>query len=132
MVGAAALPGVASSALDPKEKHATLEEYAALDFEPWKHVGGEWTPPKPKEWAELFNPYGVTIRVAWEIAHKTKAQLTEIVKATTEEDGRDLMQGFIDTKNFLEGALAFLGTAEVRYLCAGSTVELEEGGANDV
>ena len=135
-LAAAALPSMAaaSAASSPEGRPAALEDYAAIDFEPWKHVEGEWTPPLPKEWAELFNPYGVTIRIAWEIAHETKAKLMEIVKATTDDDGRHLMKSFIDTESFFKGTLVLLEAAQVRYLCAGSTVELseQEGEAADV
>lgn len=43
---------------------ATTAEIAALDFEPMS-LGPETMPPTNVRWAELANPYCITMRMAW-------------------------------------------------------------------
>lgn len=46
------------------EQQATLDDYAAVNFDAWQHTGDKWKPSSNKEWADLANPYLVTMGVA--------------------------------------------------------------------
>ena len=94
-------------------------------FEPWQHEDGEWKPPTNKEWAELANPYAVTLRVAWIMVHKTEADLAEGLDEMGEDGGRELMRCFLDTIAFFKGALQLLEAAEARILVAGGALDEE-------
>jgi hypothetical protein len=99
-------------------KVATVEQMAALDFEPWPRP--DWIPPTNEEWAELANPYLVTIRIAWQTVQRTKPDLVKMMAALDEDVGRGLMESFVDTLSFFEGVVGLLKCAEARILAAGA------------
>ncbi|HEY8065618.1 MAG TPA: hypothetical protein VIF40_12990 [Methylosinus sp.] len=101
---------------------ATSANVAALDFRPWEHRADEWTPPSNAEWASLANPYLITIRLAWLTLFKTKPEVMKIVESMNDDDGRQMMEGFVDTIDFFKSTLAILQNAEARILCAGAAV----------
>ena len=82
-------------------------------------------PPTPARWRELWNPHGVNLRLAWEICHRTKPELVEIVRKTDEKMGRAFMRSYISSIEFFKDMLKMLEAAEARYISAGSVAELE-------
>jgi hypothetical protein len=116
---------------DAEDRAATTDELAAFDFEAWAHKPDEWVPPSNEEWAQLANPYLVTIRIAWTMLYKTKPEVMKFIDGIDEETGSQLMNGFIETINFFKGALEILEAAEARILCAGaSMIEQDEAAAS--
>ncbi len=57
------------------DKIATAKELAALDFEPWRHAEGEWTPSSNEEWNRMSERLMPALRVAWLTMHKATAAL---------------------------------------------------------
>lgn len=110
------------------EMPATLDQMASLNFEPWKHEEGEWTPPSDEEWARLANPYLVTVRIAWLVMHKSKPELIEMLDALEDDAGHDMKDRFIGTIEWFKGMLAILEGAEARILCAGAVVAMRTEG----
>lgn len=112
-----------------EEQKATLEDYAAASFDPWQHSEDEWKPPSNTEWAELANPYLVTMRIAWLTMHKSKDELITMLDGMDEDIGSKMMNSFADTHNFFKGAVALLEGAEARILSAGAALIKREGDA---
>jgi hypothetical protein len=106
----------------------TDKQWAAMDFEPWTHNEDEWEPPTDKEWADGIRL--PTVRLAWHLMHKTKAEL--VAGATKMEDkGVRLIEGFAEARELFERFVGVLQFAEVRLICAGTAVELKEARAGE-
>lgn len=110
----------------PESPLATAEDYAAMEFEPWEEMSDGWHPPTASEWFGLVNSHRFFVGIAWSMLHMTKADLTEKARATDNKTGTAMMHGFIDAQTFFSNMLKILNAAEVRYLSAGSAVELED------
>jgi len=121
--------GAGSPRRTKEARVATTAEMAVVNFEPWEHSPDEWAPPSDEEWSRLANPYLVTLRIAWMVHFKTKAEVMDIVDDLDDDSGRELMGGFVSTVGFFKGALAILEGAEARILCAGSAL-IERDEAN--
>lgn len=111
------------------ERNATAAEAAAMEFEPWTHAPGEWTPPTNDEWAAMTNPYLVTVRFAWVMLYKTKGQVAESITGLEDEAGRALMDAFTESLAFFQNMVTVLAAAEARILVAGATLLPLDGSA---
>lgn len=49
----------------PDDPPATVEQCAAIDFEPWTHEEGEAIPPTNSEWNAMNQTHLVALRMAW-------------------------------------------------------------------
>jgi hypothetical protein len=58
-----------------KKRPISLKKLAALNFEPWKHKDGEWTPPSLEEWSKDGAALNWSVVLAWHTMFKTKAAL---------------------------------------------------------
>lgn len=105
---------------------ASLEEAAAMDFEPWLHTAGEQWPPSASEWEKLANWHPVTFRVAWTLLHKTKPQVMDFLDKLDEEAGDELTNSFFAAIDFAKMMLTMLETAEARILIAGAALETQD------
>jgi hypothetical protein len=108
---------------------ATVAEFAALEFEPWQHKADEWTPPTNEEWERLANPHLITIRIAWLILHKSKAELVDMVAELFDDEGDvgpETFERLHDTAEWLRGLLKLVRGAEARLCAAGAVLELRE------
>ena len=106
----------------------TDEELAAMDFEPWQHVPGEWTPPSNVEWSKLANPYLVSVRMAWLTLYKTKAELVEMIEGMDREGiFEPYGNGIRDSIDFFRAFLVVLEAAEARVICAGLNARESDG-----
>ena len=66
----------------------SIPEAAALDFKPWTHDEGEWTPPSNVEWCELAAVILPPTRVAWLTMFKTAAEIEEILNGFDDDEGK--------------------------------------------
>ena len=112
-----------------KAKPMTDEQWAAMDFEPWTHNEDEWKPPTDKEWAD--DTRLPTVRLAWHLMHKTKAELMAGTAKMGDKDGVRLIEGIAEAREFFERFVAVLELAENRLICAGTAVELKEALAGE-
>jgi hypothetical protein len=108
---------------EKSHKPMTDEQWAAIEFEPWMHNEDEWEPPTDKEWADDIRL--PTVRLAWHLMHKTKAELVAGA-AKMEDKGVRLIDGFAEAREFFERCVGVLEFAEIRLICAGTAVELKE------
>lgn len=103
--------------------HATISEYAALEFEAWEHEEGDWEPPNNEEWNGLVNPHLVIIRAAWRALHRTKPELIVTAEKLIADD---MLEGFVDrlseSANYFKGLAMILETAEARMIGATSVI----------
>ncbi|MCV9935890.1 hypothetical protein OIU35_05905 [Boseaceae bacterium BT-24-1] len=106
----------------PEDPPATEDQWASMEFEPWKHEPGEWGPPSNKEWADMTNPYLISIRLAWITLYKTKPELIDIIDRMESEVGIEFLESIEATLQFFKGIVMILEAAEVRFLCAGATL----------
>jgi hypothetical protein len=121
----------AATGLPNEDNPPSVEELAALNFEPWVDEAGDWKPPlSPADWQRFNKEGGIGIRVAWKVLHQTKQQL---MNSTFEKDGDqerhlgEIMADLIsNSKLELEAIKTVLETAELRILCAMATRGLEE------
>ena len=97
-----ALP-IALPAVEPVDQPATLEDYAATDWEPWP-IDALKRAPSNDEWARLANPHLVAARLAIRLMTKTKAEAIEVVHglaSTPDPDGlaMNMAEALIDSLN---------------------------------
>jgi hypothetical protein len=143
-VAASALPASVATAValptDPSavssaSKIVTLEQMAAMNFEPWSHVEDEWTPPSDEEWAAYARSLLPQVRMAWLLMYKTKAQLEaaaiKIDEADLEEAFEEMVDGFINAQKFFKDFITVLHAAECRVMWAAAAVEYREGGPDE-
>jgi hypothetical protein len=121
--------GTVDSDRDDK-RPATAEEWASINFEPWAHADDEWTPPTNEEWREAAKTHLVTVRLAWAMLYRTKAELVEGLKDLGDECGNQMMDDFASAIHFFESTAKILNLAQTRIICAGTVLEVE-GGADD-
>jgi hypothetical protein len=100
------------------------EQWAALNFEPWTHKPDEWKPPTDKEWAD--DTRLSTVRLAWHLMYKTKAELVAGAAKMGDDDNVRLIEGMAEAREFFERCVGVLTFAESRLICAGTVVELKE------
>ncbi|MBZ9710471.1 hypothetical protein LB543_27615 [Mesorhizobium sp. ESP7-2] len=94
LAGLASLPAVggataASAAAPAIEPEMTDDELMALDWAPWEHQEGEFVPPTNQQWYDEVNPTLISIRIAWTIMYKTKAELIAMLGGLDNEKGAD-------------------------------------------
>ncbi len=94
-------------------KPATLEQLAAMDFEPWRHAEGDWEPPSNKEWNGML----ITIRLAYATMFRSKAQLIDMV-VKEEEAAMDMAEAVFNVADFCKGLSALMDAAETRLMVA--------------
>ncbi len=109
-----------------KEEPVTIEQMAAMNFEPWKHVADEWSPPSNKKWADDASFVLPPVRIAWILMYQTKAELENIVETLEDEPFDEMVNGISDAKKFFEGFARVLAGAEGRLLCAASSVGVRQ------
>jgi len=108
-----------SAPLLDDDGRASIEDVAAMDFEPWTHQPGEFTPPRDaSEWAALADPHAANLRMAWLSLYKTKPELVEFVSVAGGGAGQFVVQRIETTTGFLRQLLKIMEVAEARYLCA--------------
>jgi hypothetical protein len=116
---------VDASPARPEKSHKPMtdKQWAAIEFEPWTHNEDEWKPPTDQEWAD--DARIETVRLAWHLMYKTKAELVAGA-AKMEDKGVRLTEGFAEAREFFERCVGVLTFAESRLICAGTVVELKE------
>jgi hypothetical protein len=114
--------------LPEREEPATDEQWAAIEFEPWQHAEGEWTPPSNKEMIEAqLQP----TRLAWALLYKTKGELMASIAAmNVGTDGEldhccDLIEHLTGVANNYRVLADMIDSAWARLLCAATAVELK-------
>ena len=67
------------------------------------------------------------MRLAWEICHKTKPEITQIAREilANQRLGRIFMESFTSSMEFLKDMSKMFETAEARFLSAALVAELE-------
>jgi hypothetical protein len=113
---------------EKSHKPMTDKQWAAIEFEPWTHNEDEWEPPTDKEWADGIRL--PTVRLAWHLMHKTKAELVAGA-AKMEDKGVRLIEGIAEARELFERCVAILEFAENRLIYAGTAVELKEALAGE-
>ena len=108
------------------KKLATEADYAALDWEPWKHSPDEWKPPTEEEWRGLL----ITLRVAWHTLYKTKDECIEVVRkleavpVEDDPDGHlmgDMARSMMAAEECFKTCLTVLGASSARMISAATT-----------
>lgn len=131
---AAALAGFAAHAAEPntaaaqkpkrkRNARATIEDFAATDFEPWseaERVGVDRDGVK-----QDLAVVSMLLPFCYRLMFKTKAELMADVATWDEEKGRLIAKSFIETTEFLKVASTLIEAAEARILVAGAALEVE-------
>jgi hypothetical protein len=137
-LAAAPLTAVAAQAMPALELAedgspiATVEQLAAMELEPWdRSESTPGFPPKPTEWVDLWNPVGVTLRISYEMMHKTKAELMEIIDSQDDDFFAQMRIGFDSAIGFLKAALAVMDGADVRLMVAASACAMRDGNLSE-
>jgi hypothetical protein len=100
------------------------EQWAAMNFEPWRHAQEEWEPPSNKDWGPHGDHVLPFMRLAWITMYKTKAELETIADELEDDPFFEMVEGIRHSQTFFEPFLAILKSAELRILCAASAVEV--------
>ena len=118
--------------MENSDRPATIEDYAAVNWAPWEHKEGEMDPPSNKEWAQLTIPHLITLRIAWGLLHKTKAEAVEVFQEF-ESTGlaKELLERFGNTDDFFQGMQEMVETARLRFMSAGAAVVVSENGPGE-
>ena len=116
---------------DTNDDLASLEDYAAQDFEAWKHKEGEWEPPSNEEWAKLADPHLMTIRVAWRFLYLSKPEFIEAFRKLEKAGALEATFDHLKlTSDFLKGLRELIDNAELRFISAGAAIAQSEGAAS--
>ncbi|UCI17039.1 hypothetical protein FJ970_18065 [Mesorhizobium sp. B2-1-8] len=89
LAGLASIPAIGGATAAIIEPEMTDDEFMALDWAPWEHQEGEFVPPTNQQWYDEVNPTLISIRIAWTIMYKTKAELIEMLGGLDNEKGAD-------------------------------------------
>jgi hypothetical protein len=101
-------------------KLATAEQIAEVDFEPWVHTKGiDWEPLTDEELAAETRGALITLRLAWHMMHKTKAQLEE-ASLSLEEQGEmePLVREFMRSHQIFKACFDVMEAANLRFMSA--------------
>lgn len=104
----------ASSSEDP----VTIEEMAAIAFEPWRHDADDWKPPSNDQWTALANPHLISVRLAWLTVHKTKDELIAMAAELGDDGIGELVAQIERSADWFKGLHELLSGAECRIMCA--------------
>ncbi len=121
----AAMAGAAETNTDP----VSLEQMAAMDFEPWTNKGEGWRPPTDKQWIGIINPHLINLRIAWHMMFKTKPELLAVFQAMDANDP-DLVEstfkGLDETAEAFRGMLNVMDGAVARAACVLAAIAIEQ------
>jgi hypothetical protein len=128
---------VSASSADPEaspgEKLVTIEQAAAMEFEPWEPTPDGWRVPSNEEWM----PFGVwslpSVRIAWMMMFKTKGELETICQKLDGDAFDDILRGIGDARAAFGEFVDVLSGAEGRIMCAAASALVkgdQEGHAN--
>ena len=84
----------------------TSAEAAVMGFDPWDIANHPWQPPSNVEWADLANPYLVTVRLAWRLLGMTKSEVVEAIEMLESDGHADLVENLADR---MADAIEFFG-----------------------
>ncbi|RUX97260.1 hypothetical protein EN935_05135 [Mesorhizobium sp. M7D.F.Ca.US.004.03.1.1] len=107
---------------DADQSEMTDDEFAAVQFEEWKHKEGEWTPPSNVDWC---NPTLVSVRIAWLTMFKPKGELVALFEANPDL-AMEMTDRIVQAKNDLDLIITILDGATGRLLVAGTEASLAE------
>ena len=102
----------------------TLAEFAATPFEAWMRNPDGWSPPNAEEWATIGTELIVTVRLAFELLHKSKPELVDIMRDHSDSAG-ELIEPIPEMIQQLEIWIQILSGAHTRVLVAAAAVETE-------
>ncbi len=115
----------------PSPAQDEIESIASLDFQPWTHHDGEWTPPSNAEWTRLANPHLISTRIAWLTLHKSKPELAAMADELGDQGLMELVAQIGRTADWFKGVHELLSAAECRIMCAYAwRVEADEEGGD--
>ena len=100
---------------------ATMEDYAAVDFEPWEAE----TPIPPS--VEDLMAWGTNARIAYQTLTRTKPQLIEMVDQLDDEVLDNLMACLADATERFKAMVLVCDMAYQRILVAASAHEVAKG-----
>ncbi len=103
-------------------------DFGSLDFEPWVHEPGGWSPPSNDEWVKMVNPDLIILRLCWLTVHKSKLELTKIVHQM-EQEGilEELMQRAGETEDLFQAMITVLRGAQARIFCVAEAERQSDG-----
>lgn len=99
---------------------ATLEQIAALEFEPVRGEGDGHKLPSPNEWLDDL----VTLRIAYHMVFRTKEQLVDLADGVGGEKAEGVASDITNLGERLRGYADLMSSAEVRFMSALAVVEL--------
>ncbi|MCB1463132.1 MAG: hypothetical protein KDJ90_12065 [Nitratireductor sp.] len=108
----------AGSAIRP----ATEEEFAALDFLPWKKDEAVSNDQFAREISHKLRILHTVACVSYRLMYMSKSEMMTEVDGWPDEIGETLMRSFFDATESLETLSTLIKGAEARILVAGSTL----------
>jgi hypothetical protein len=105
--------------LEATQTEMSDADFAAIDFEAWQHATGEFVPPSNVMWCKQVNPTLISIRIAWCILYKSKAELISIFECDPDL-AMEMTDLIIEAKQWIEPLHRILECGSARMLCAGS------------
>ena len=119
--------------MEAPDRPATFEDYAALNWEPWKYEEDKWEPPASnEEWTKLAGLHLISARIAWAMAHQSKPELIETFRVLSSTDGHEVILGNMRLASDFFGHLhKLIDVGMIRYISAGAVVVAQsEGGTS--
>lgn len=104
----------------------TIEDLAAVAFEPWPHGAEEWKPPSNDQWAHLANPHLISVRLAWLTVHKTRDELIAMADTLGDDGVAELVAQIGRSADWFKGMHELLSGAERRIICALAAVSARD------
>lgn len=100
------------------ERACTLEQVAALDFEPWQYDPAFKLPTLE----EIGNPHLILFRLAYGMMHKTKPDMVKLFSdAECRTDALKMIGDLEESRKFFKGAARLIEAARLRLIIAGSS-----------
>jgi hypothetical protein len=96
----------------------TLEQAAAIDFEPWQYDPAFKVPTLE----EIADPHLIRCRLAYAMMHKTKSDMVELFSdAKCRTTALRTIDDLEESRKFFEGAGSLIDGARLRLIIAGSS-----------
>ena len=116
--------------METSDRPATIEDYAALNWEPWKYEEDKREPPSNEELTKLAGLHLISAHIAWAMAHQSKPELIETFRVMSSTDGHEVILGNMQlASDFFGGLHKLIDVGMIRYMSAGAVVV--ESSAND-
>jgi hypothetical protein len=107
-------------------KLATMRDYAAIDWKPWKRTEG-MRPTELCPSAQTMATLGISARVAFGIMLKTREELIDMHKNLEHATVNEIMERLMEAESYAKDITAMIRSATARILAAGCKHQLTGG-----